>query len=280
MSNQATSSLVQIALKAAIEASQKIMEIYQGDFERIEKEDGSPVTKADFASSTILREYLKTTGLPITGEEREKAPFAERQKWTKSWCIDPLDGTKEFIKKNGEFVVNISLIENHSAIFGLIASPVQEKIIFGGPEMGAFACSFDEALEQHKWKRIGPLQEIQLPLTVISSRSHYTGDILTLIHRIEDHYSKFESIKMGSALKFFHLVNGKADVYPRFAPTMEWDISAGQAIFEAVGGAIIDINTGKSLTYNKENLLNPYFIAYNKYVPHRIITDHEPEDQK
>ncbi len=264
-------SISKIPVEAAIEASKAIMKIYQGEFERVEKEDGSPVTIADLTSSKILREHLNKTHLPITGEEQEKAPFESRKMWDKSWCIDPLDGTKEFIKRNGEFVINIALLEGQVSTFGLIASPVQRRIILGGPKFGAYEFSFDEAEKYEKWKKLDSLKPIADPITVISSRSHYTGDILSLIHSIEENYNKFESIKMGSALKFFHLVNGKADVYPRFAPTMEWDIAAGQAIFEAIGGEIINIKTGESLRYNKENLLNPFFIAYNKHVPKTIV---------
>lgn len=273
--NQRLIEISKLPIQASIHASRAIMDIYKGDFKRIEKADGSPVTIADFTSSEILREQLRKTNLPITGEEKEKAPYEERKTWKQCWCIDPLDGTKEFIKKNGEFVINISLIEDHKATFGLIASPVQERIIFGGPAFGAFTCNFQNAENPDNWEKLSSLKNVELPLTVISSRSHYTGDILSLIHRIEENYNKFESIKMGSALKFFHLVNGAADVYPRFAPTMEWDIAAGQAIFEAVGGEILDIKTGLPLRYNKEDLMNPYFIAYNKYVPKKVILDSE-----
>ena len=258
-------------LEAAIEASSAIMEIYETNFERIEKSDGSPVTKADLTSSKILHKHLRQTDIPITGEEQEKAPFEERQKWKKSWCIDPLDGTKEFIKKNGEFVINIALIEDQKATFGIIASPVNSSIILGGPDYGAYMLHFKDIDQPSQWKKLNPISPIADPITIISSRSHYTGDILPLIHRIEDQFSKFESIKMGSALKFFHLVQGQADVYPRFAPTMEWDIAAGHAIFEAVGGKIIDLNTGKTMRYNKENLTNPYFIAYNEHIPKEVI---------
>lgn len=264
-------SISTIPVQAAIEASHAILEIYKDEFKRIEKEDGSPVTIADFTSSNILREHLKETNIPVTGEEREKAPFDIRKNWKKSWCIDPLDGTKEFIKKNDEFVINIALIEGQKAIFGLIASPVQKKIILGGPNYGAYSFSFEDANYPDKWRKLKPLQPIVKPITIISSRSNYTGDILSLIHRIEENYTTFKSIKMGSALKFFHLVNGKADVYPRFAPTMEWDIAAGQAIFEAIGGQIINIANGEPLHYNKSNLKNPYFIAYNKHVPKNIV---------
>ncbi|PKR81901.1 hypothetical protein CW751_00770 [Brumimicrobium salinarum] len=120
-----------IVIQAALEASTAIMDVYAGDFERIDKEDGSPVTIADFKSSKIIQKHLATTGIPITGEELEKKPFNVRQHWEKSWCVDPLDGTKEFLKKNGEFVINIALIENNQPVFGLIASPVNKEIIIG-----------------------------------------------------------------------------------------------------------------------------------------------------
>jgi len=273
MIEKISSKLVNTALVAVVEASEKIMDIYQRDFERTKKIDGSPVTEADFASSEILREHLQTTDIPITGEERKKASFEERKKWDYCWCIDPLDGTKEFIKGNGEFVINIALIKNHKPSFGLIASPVNKNIIFGSPATGAFSCNFSEINKPALWSKLEPLPPIEIPITIISSRSHYTGDILSLIHRIEEHYNKFESIKMGSALKFFHLVRGMADVYPRFAPTMEWDIAAGHAIFNAVGGEIIALENGKPLVYNKSNLMNPYFIAYNKRVPKSVVFD-------
>ncbi|MGM0478265.1 MAG: 3'(2'),5'-bisphosphate nucleotidase CysQ family protein [Bacteroidota bacterium] len=277
MIEKISSKLVNTALTAVVEASKVIMKIYEEDFRRIEKEDGSPVTIADYTSSNILREHLEKTGLPITGEERKKAPFEERKKWDQCWCIDPLDGTKEFIKKNGEFVINIALLEGEKAVFGLIASPVQRKIILGGSKYGAYSFSFDDVDHTDRWKELKKLAPVRNPLTVISSRSHYTGDILSLIHRIEEHYNKFESIKMGSALKFFHLVKGKADIYPRFAPTMEWDIAAGHAIFNAVGGEIVALETGEPLVYNKMNLENPYFIAYNKHVPKSVVLD--PSDR-
>jgi 3'(2'), 5'-bisphosphate nucleotidase len=260
-----------VPLEAAIEASNAIMEIYQTEFDRVKKADGSPVTLADITSSNILHRHLNKTQIPITGEEHEKAPFSERKKWAKSWCIDPLDGTKEFIKKNGEFVINIALIEGEQATFGLIASPVSQKIILGGPQYGAFQLNFEDVKQPAQWRQLDQLGTIVDPITIISSRSHYTGDILPLIHSIENTFSRFESIKMGSALKFFHLVKGEADVYPRFAPTMEWDIAAGHAIFEAIGGEIINVKTGDPLRYNKEDLVNPYFIAYNKHVPKKVI---------
>ncbi|MDX1653049.1 MAG: 3'(2'),5'-bisphosphate nucleotidase CysQ [Brumimicrobium sp.] len=251
-------------LKAALMAAEAIMRIYKQDFEKYAKADGSPVTKADLTSSAIISEELKKTGLPITGEETAKAPFSERKKWRKSWCVDPLDGTKEFIKKNDEFVINIALIEDQKPTFGLIASPVLEKIILGGPEFGAYSFPFEASDSFDSWEKLPAIEDLNSPLQVISSRSHYSGDLLTLIKLIENDYGRVNSKKMGSALKFFDLVTGKADVYPRFAPTMEWDIAAGQAIYESVGGRVWQRGKGQPLIYNKENLLNPFFVANKK----------------
>lgn len=252
-----------ITITAALEASDAIMNIYAGDFERIDKEDGSPVTIADLTASKIIRTHLLTTDIPITGEEVEKQPYSERKHWSKVWCVDPLDGTKEFIKKNGEFVINIALIENQKPVFGLIASPVRRQIIIGDKESGAFQTSYDNALNPEKWEKLKTLSETNSPIQLISSRSHYSGNLLKLIHSIEETYGPVESQAMGSALKFFELVNNRADVYPRFAPTMEWDIAAGQAIYEAIGGKVINVNTGRPLVYNKEDLRNSHFIASN-----------------
>ncbi len=251
----------QLTIRAALDASKAIMEIYVGDFERIEKPDGSPVTIADLSASKIIAKYLRQTNIPITGEEIEKEPFSVRSKWKKVWCVDPLDGTKEFIKKNGEFVVNIALIEDGKPIYGLIASPVNKQIILGNKKYGAFQCSFEDALQPEKWRKLAQLPEVNSPVHIIASRSHYSGNLLNLAQYIEKEHGEIVSTAMGSALKFFELVNGTADVYPRFAPTMEWDIAAGQAIYEAIGGEVIQVETGKPLVYNKKDLKNPYFVA-------------------
>src|SRR5690554_2173912 len=252
-----------ITITAALEASDAIMKIYAGDFERIDKEDGSPVTIADLTSSKIIRKHLITTDIPITGEEIEKQPYSVRKNWRKLWCVDPLDGTKEFIKRNGEFVINIALIKNQKPVFGLIASPVNRQIIIGNKENGAFQMSYENALNITKWERLETISKINKPIQMISSRSHYSGNLQKLTQSIESLYGPVEPHTMGSALKFFELVNNRADVYPRFAPTMEWDIAAGQAIYEAIGGKVINVNTGKPLIYNKESLKNSHFIASN-----------------
>jgi 3'(2'), 5'-bisphosphate nucleotidase len=254
----------QTALIAAVEASHKIMEIYNHDFEAIIKEDGSPLTKADLASTTIIQRHLEPLGIPITGEETEKLDYSIRQNWTECWCVDPLDGTKEFINKNGEFAVNIALIENGIPTFGLIASPVNEEIIFGSKEFGVYISSFENIEKESNWKKISVPKKVNLPLILTASRSHGSGPMEGFIAELKQISPEIEQKSKGSSLKFFDIAKGEVDVYARFAPTMEWDIASGQAILEALGGSVINVETGLPLSYNKANLLNPFFIAKTK----------------
>lgn len=254
-----------IAIDAAFNAAKVIMEIYQESISPSLKLDGSPVTKADLASSQIIHSLLAKTGIPVTGEEVEKEPFETRKNWKECWCVDPLDGTKEFIKKNGEFVISIGLIKENRPVFGILASPVAQKILIGGSDIGAaYLFKFCQLDRPERWRELSRLEELNSPLVIVSSRSHYSGDLLKLVELIQEQHGIIAPAQMGSALKFFDLALGKADLYPRFAPTMEWDIAAGQAIYEVLGGEVIAVETGKPLTYNKENLKNPYFIARKK----------------
>lgn len=246
--------------------SEELSQIYKHDFTIYEKTDGSPVTDADLASSKVIYSILEESNLPILGEESFHQPFSERKKWVRNWCVDPLDGTKEFIRKNGEFVVCIALIENHESILGVIASPIRKELIVGGKSIGAFITSFENANDSTKWTKLEEVKSINHPILVTASRSHYSGSSLELINKIIAKYGEYENKKMGSALKFFDLVKGVADVYPRFAPTMEWDIAAGQAIYEAVGGEVLDAYSGEPLKYNRENIKNPHFVAKKKTV--------------
>ena len=249
------------ALEAVVSASSAIMEVYKQPFEKILKNDGSPVTQADLKSSGIIHNILKTTNLPITGEEVTKADYSIRKDWNLHWCVDPLDGTKEFIKKNGEFVVCIALIEQQQPVLGVIASPVAEKILIGGKRLGgAYFISFKEVADRKRWKKLPHLNTLNDPLVVVSSRSHYSGDSLSFLNKLKEQSPEIATAQMGSALKFFDLAQGKADVYPRFAPTMEWDIAAGQAIYEVLGGKVLNAVTRAPLVYNKENLKNPHFV--------------------
>ena len=249
------------AIQAAIDASFVVMEYYQGVFSSEDKLDGSPVTEADKASSNLIHNRLQTTNIPIIGEEILNSDYAERKHWTQNWCVDPLDGTKEFIKKNGEFVINIAHIVQGKPMFGIIVSPVQKRILIGGKTTGVFLATFDSKGKLSAWGKININSSINQPMVLISSRSFHSAKTAEFVEQLREQYGKITYIEKGSALKFFDLAEGKADVYPRFAPTMEWDIAAGQAILEALGGEIVDVNTKESLTYNKESLYNPYFMA-------------------
>lgn len=253
-----------IAIQAAVEASETIMGVYQNDFDTIIKDDGSPLTKADLASTKIIHKHLEPLKIPITGEETDKMPFSERKTWKECWCIDPLDGTKEFINRNGEFAVNIALLRDGKPVFGLIASPVQKIIFFGGAEMGVYKMSYDDIDSPQNWKHITEPTQVNSPMVMTCSRSHHSGPVLSFINELKQISPTIEFAKKGSSLKFFDLASGAADAYPRFAPTMEWDIAAGQAILEALGGSVVHAETGLPLYYNKENLTNPYFIAKTK----------------
>jgi len=249
------------ALRAAVEASEKIMEIYLNGFETEFKLDGSPVTQADLAASTIIDSYLETTGIPITSEESIKIDYDIRKEWKESWCVDPLDGTREFVKKNGEFVVNIALISDGVPVFGIIASPVNRKILVGGRKIGVYLIAFHDLTNLEHWVKLETPKNVNIPLIITCSRSHDSGPILDFLKELQPKHPEINFIKKGSALKFFDLAEGKADAYPRFAPTMEWDIAAGQAILEALGGTIVHAATNQSLVYNKSDLTNPSFLA-------------------
>lgn len=252
------------ALRAAVEASNVLMEYYTKGFKSELKQDGSPVTEADLASSQIIREKLAITGIPVLDEEGELADYTIRQSWKQNWCVDPLDGTKEFIKKNGEFAVNIALIDQEQAAFGLITSPVRQEVILGGRGLGVYQFSFADAEHPEKWRKIEATSDAPEHLALIHSRSHLSKETKILITGLEEQFQSLRIIQKGSALKFFDLANNLAQVYPRFAPTMEWDIAAGQAILEELGGAVLDAQTKLPLRYNKAKLFNPHFVAHTK----------------
>lgn len=260
MNNSTLPDIYTEAIMAAVEASKVIVEVYKEDVEAIIKSDGSPVTKADLAASKIISDRLDKTGIPILGEELEKDSFEIRSKWTENWCVDPLDGTRMFLLKNGEFAVCIAHVIDHAAAFGIIADPLKEKLIVGGPKYGVFYFSFNQVDDANSWEQLKPLSKANDPLQITCSRSYKIDKHIDEICDYLPH-GRCEYTGKGSALKFFDLALGLADIYPRFAPTMEWDIAAGQAILETLGGSIIDVKTKKPLTYNKESLYNPHFIA-------------------
>ena len=263
--------LLHLALKAVVAASSEILTVYESGFSPRFKSDGSPVTQADLASNTIIEAYLKHTSIPLLTEESIQAPYEERQHWNQLWCIDPLDGTKEFIKRNDEFAINIALIEDKKAVMGIIASPVEGKILIGGKHIPTAIIGFEHIDQQENWQLLERRETTNSPLIIASSRTPHSGPTLQFIESITSQFGECAFIRKGSALKFFDLALGTADIYPRFAPTMEWDIAAGQAIMEALGGSVLHAVSGEPLYYNKANLLNPHFVVKNHAVHQQLL---------
>lgn len=243
-----------VLLDIAREAGAAIMEIYAGDFKIETKSDESPLTCADRAShEVIVRRLLEHfPEIPVLSEEGLDIDFAERRNWERFWLVDPLDGTKEFIKKNGEFTVNIALIENGRVVFGVVYVPARQTIYWGGAEQPAMSRVGDGEAHAIKVKQSVAVQG----LTVVMSRSHPSPELEAYLQDL----SVADAVSVGSSLKFCVVAEGKADLYPRLGPTMEWDVAAGHAVVEAAGGQVTTID-GDILKYNKENLLNPYFIV-------------------
>ena len=254
-----------IAIKAAIEAGKVIMEIYNDEDFQVEiKTDNSPLTKADLRANTVINSYLQLTNIPIISEENKQLDFQQRQNWTNCWIVDPLDGTKEFIKRNGEFTVNIAYITNNLPALGVIYVPAKNTIYYAD-ENGAWKqvlkSSDTEAFDHSESIRISP-EKVEGKIRFVGSRSHMNDDTKSFISNLEGNSTdEIEVVSKGSSLKFCLVAEGKADIYPRFAPTMEWDTAAGQAICKAVGLTVIDKETGREMKYNRENLLNNYFLV-------------------
>jgi 3'(2'), 5'-bisphosphate nucleotidase len=241
-------NLLEVAKVAAKAAAVEILKIYEtGDFSVEAKSDASPLTKADKAGHLAIVAELEKTGIPILSEEGRSIGFDERKGWEYFWMIDPLDGTKEFIKKNGEFTVNIALIHEGKSILGVVQVPVQDKLFFATIEGGSFLTA-NGSTTKLSVKEITMKDEA---LNIVASRSHLTDDT----QKFMDSLNNPKIVSMGSSLKLLAVAEGVADLYPRFAPTMEWDTAAAQAIVECAGGRVLQRDSEKDVIYNKEDLL-------------------------
>lgn len=248
-------SLLPIALEAAERACQEILAVYSsGDFQAEVKGDNSPLTIADKRAHHVIASMLETTNLPVLSEEGKTIPYEERKDWEYFWMVDPLDGTKEFLKRNGEFTVNIALIHNGRPVLGVVAVPVTGDVYYASDE-GAF---LKRDGTEKKLSHRGRINLQQVGLRVVASRSHLNEDTLQFI----DSLQQPSLVSSGSSLKFMLLAEGSADVYPRFAPTMEWDTAAAHAIVNSVGLKVVRHGSQDELVYNKMNLLNPGFIVF------------------
>jgi 3'(2'), 5'-bisphosphate nucleotidase len=292
-------NMIDTAVQAAVEAGGAILEIYALDFDVEYKADDSPLTAADKAAHEIIVEALESTPYPVLSEESTAVAYEERRAWSTYWLVDPLDGTKEFIKKNGEFTVNIALVEDGVPVLGVVYVPVEHTLYLGvGPgtwdvppgAWKALECaekSVDEILASLTACRISGTPSGAL--RVVASKSHCNDQTRDFIAELEKKYGEAERVSSGSSLKLCLVAEGAADIYPRIAPTMEWDTAAAHAVVKAAGGEVFEydenlpvaaytmdraghgphgmasanamLKTPHSVHYNKENLLNPYFVV-------------------
>ncbi len=243
------------AIEAAILAGNKIMEVYNSskeiDFEK--KSDDSPLTIADRKSHNTIMEILNKTNINIISEESKGVEYNDRKNWEVYWLVDPLDGTKEFIKKNGEFTVNIALIKNNKPLLGIVFCPTINTLYYNDEENNVFKKINGEVTQLNKRNSVNENEE---GLRVVVSRSHMSEETSEYVSKLLNP----KLISCGSSLKFLYIADDKADIYPRFGPTMEWDTGAAHSILNALGIQVVNLETGRELTYNKENLLNPHFI--------------------
>ncbi len=278
--------LILTALLAAKRAGEAILDVYGSDFAVEHKDDKSPLTLADKRSHEIIMDVLEQTitvnngTVPVLSEEGRGIPFDERKEWEYFWLVDPLDGTKEFVKRNGEFTVNIALIRKHKPVLGIIYIPVKDIFYFAAINFGTYKLEKSESLFDNSADNMS-IKELldksqRLPLTnnnkssftVVGSRFHTSEEFTEFVKLLNEKYGNVEFLSSGSSLKFCLVAEGDADVYPRFGPTMEYDTAAGQAIVEQAKGKVIDIQTRGPLKYNKANLLNHFFIVSGQKFPY------------
>ncbi len=254
---QALAALIPDVVALARQAGTAILEIYEGGFDVETKSDGSPLTRADERSHRIIVSALRrlTPDIPILSEESASIPYAERSTWERFWLVDPLDGTREFVKRNGEFTVNIALIENGAPVLGVVYTPVEQRCHYGYREGGAFRVDGDDAP-----RTIHVRDYSGGAATVVASRSHARGSVQQFLDRLRAAEGDYEVANMGSALKICLIAEGEGDIYPRLGPTSEWDTAAGQCVLECAGGKLVNCD-GSPFLYNKESVLNPWFLA-------------------
>jgi len=274
-----TNRMMKTALRAAVLAGRAIMEVYRTDFSVELKQDKSPLTLADRRAHDIITRELTPLEIPILSEEGKDIPYAERKNWEALWIVDPLDGTKEFVKKNDEFTVNIALVHNQAPVFGVIFVPVKNMLYFGSSATGAYLLEDAEALEHlcapsgapgapldldaviARSRRLPASTPGHSPYVIVGSRSHLTPEVEAFVEEKKKHHEKVEFVSAGSSLKFCLVAEGKAAIYPRLGPTMEWDTAAGQAIATFSGAKTYRHDTGTPLLYNRPDLLNPWFVV-------------------
>jgi len=270
------------AARASVLAGWATLDVYGSDFEVEYKADRSPLTLADRRSHDVIVAHLEATGIPILSEEGQGIPHAQRDRWPRLWIVDPLDGTKEFVKRLGEFTINVALVEDRRPTLGAVFVPVKNVLYFGRIEDGSFrleepdtiaALASDaggrdaravlEGMRAHA-QRLPVDQAAHVPFVIVGSRSHATPELHAYVEEKRRELGDVTFISAGSSLKYCLVAEGRADVYPRLGPTMEWDTAAGQLIAEAAGARVVRYDTGQPLLYNKEDLLNPWHVVTRK----------------
>ncbi len=248
------------AVAAAEYAAEQIMQIYRKDFNVEFKEDQSPLTEADRVSNEVIMKVLleEYPSIPIITEENKQLAYSQRKDWRMFWLVDPLDGTKEFIKKNDEFTVNIALVENGVPVVGIVYLPAKDVMYVGVSGQGAFKKAGKGIYEKIEG---GPHYLLKNEVIVVGSRSHLSDETLAFVEQLKGDGKKVEFRSSGSSIKLCMVAEGSADVYPRFGPTMEWDTAAAQAVVTSAGKKVLSWPELRPLIYNKENLLNPWFIV-------------------
>ncbi len=256
------------AIKVSFIAGDEILRIYSQDFDVEFKDDHSPLTLADKNAHKIIEKTLSPLGYPILSEEGKSIPYSDRQKWNFFWMVDPLDGTKEFVLRNDEFTVNIAFLKNGLPLFGVVYAPVIKKLYFGARGLGSFLFEGlykNEDFETFRQKSIKlPISAQKKDFFVLASRNHLNTSTNEFLDELRARHPNLSFKSIGSSLKFCLIAEGNAHIYPRLAPTMEWDTAAGHAVLKYAGGNIWQYDSGLELLYNKKNLLNPWFIAERK----------------
>ena len=257
--------LFKTAINASIQGGHAIMRVYASDFKVQQKEDQSPLTLADKNCNELIENLLLKTDIPILSEEGANISYSERKNWAYSWLVDPLDGTKEFVKRNGEFTVNIAMIHNRAPIMGVVYAPVKKELYFAMQGLGSFKSRRDSVIdnldELVACSNKLPIDYKRKNYVVVGSRSHMSKETELFFENKKKEHAKVEILAVGSSLKICMVAEGKADAYPRYAPTMEWDTAAGHAIAKMAGFTVTQYNTEKDIVYNKEDLLNPWFLV-------------------
>jgi 3'(2'), 5'-bisphosphate nucleotidase len=260
--------LLLTSINAAIKAGYEIMKVYESDFDVENKEDNTPLTIADKKSNSVIEEELRASNIPYLSEEGKSILYQKRKDWKYLWIVDPLDGTKEFIKRNGEFTVNIALIKENKPIMGVIYVPCTKELYFSLEGIGSYKIEIDNCVKDldnliDLSARL-PVSHERLEYVVVGSRSHMTKETKEYVDLMKLKKKEIRVLAIGSSLKICMVAEGRADSYPRYAPTMEWDTAAGHAIANMAGFKILEYNSSEEIVYNKESLLNPWFLVVKK----------------